>query len=162
MTTVKQVKFGSLNVGDVFARRVIGGELILPKTKIDPEAAEPYEEDCPDCGADRTLIINMVDNGRGHKNHFCDNDLVWTIVEGEPHRYYFLNRPPSIGTHPTGEINRELWYPVQDIPGTERHAWGWVEYPEALEYEQVWKYELFPHGDAAIDAYFDWRDEVGK
>jgi hypothetical protein len=77
-------------------------------------------------------------------------------------RYYFLNRPPAIGTHPAGEVARECWLPRRDIPGTERPAYGWVDYPEPLDFEQVWRYELFPADPAEVDAYWDWRDEQGK
>ena len=54
-----------------------------------------------------------------------------------PHRYYFLSRPPGIGCQPDGFANREYWRPKQEIPGTERTAHGWVEYPEKLTAEQV-------------------------
>jgi len=75
------------------------------------------------------------------------------------HRYYYLNRPPSIGCQPDGFVNREAWSPKQTIPGTEWTAHGWVEYPEPLEPYQVWKWEFRPADDAELDEYLDWREE---
>ena len=77
-------------------------------------------------------------------------------------KYYFLNRPPSIGTHPNGAVATEVWMPRQDIPGTERPAFGWAEYPDPLQFEQVWQYELFPDDEAEQDLYWEWRDENDK
>lgn len=83
-------------------------------------------------------------------------------------RYYFLNRPPSIGTHPAGETARESWVPRQDaqledeVGEYTRPVWGWVEYPQALTFEQVWKYDLIPAGKDELIRYNQWRDEEGK
>jgi hypothetical protein len=74
-------------------------------------------------------------------------------------RYYFLNRPPSIGTHPPGEGGRKVFDFMQEIPGTERYAHGWVEYSEPLDFALVWKYELFPGDPQEMETYWDWRDE---
>jgi hypothetical protein len=63
-------------------------------------------------------------------------------------RYYLLNRPPSLGTHPPGETGRETWLPKRaiptDLPGYERQACGYVEYAAPLPLAQVWNYELEP------------------
>ena len=82
------------------------------------------------------------------------------------HKYYLINRPPSIGTHPDGEIEREVWMPARQIP--DRHnlggwsALGWVAYDEPLDFEMVWRYELRPADNLELDRYYDWRDEEGK
>ncbi len=78
------------------------------------------------------------------------------------YRYYLINRPPSIGTHPAGEIDREVWIPRRTIPNTERDCYGWVEWAEPLDFEQVWGYEMLPADDDEFERYYDWRDEVGK
>lgn len=77
-------------------------------------------------------------------------------------RYYLLNRPPDIGTHPAGETAREVWAPSREIPGSARCAHGWVEYPEPLPFDEVWRYELLPADEDEVDRYYDWRDEVGR
>lgn len=63
-------------------------------------------------------------------------------------RYYLLNRPPTIGTHPPGAIEQEVWLPKRVIPavlpGYDRQACGYVVYGEPLPLTQVWKYELEP------------------
>jgi hypothetical protein len=76
--------------------------------------------------------------------------------------YYFLLRPPFIGTHPAGEVSREVWQPVQNIPGTERHAHGWVKYPAPLDFDQVWKYDLYPANEDGLNRYWDWREENNR
>lgn len=78
------------------------------------------------------------------------------------YRYYLISRPPFIGTHPAGNIAVESWDTRQDIPGTLRPAWGWVEYDQPLDFENVWNYELYPGDEKEADAYYDWRNEVGK
>ena len=77
------------------------------------------------------------------------------------HKYYFINRPPSIGTHPAGESEREVWQPVRKTPSG-RWAHGWVEYPERLDFAEIWNYELWPADHHEFNEYRDWRDEVGK
>lgn len=85
-----------------------------------------------------------------------------TLAENKKRRYYFINRPPSIGTHPQGETGRKAFAYRETIPGTERLSHGWVEYPQPLDFEQVWRYELYPADEAEADRYYDWRNEVGK
>ena len=80
----------------------------------------------------------------------------------EAFRYYFLNRPPFIGTHPSGETSRKVWQPVEMIPGTERHAHGWVEYPHALESYDIWRFELYPADEDELKRYNEWREEEGR
>ena len=76
------------------------------------------------------------------------------------HRYYYLNRPPNIGCQPDGFMDREAWMPGHIVSG--RNCLGWVEYPEPLEPEQVWKWEFMPADDAEYDAFWDWREEHNR
>ena len=83
------------------------------------------------------------------------------------HRYYYLNRPPAIGCQPDGFIDRESWMPAkpQLLIGKGRDPWhvlGWVEYPEPLAAELVWKWELWPHEAAQVSIYLDRREENGR
>lgn len=58
------------------------------------------------------------------------------------YRYYYRNRPPSIGTQPAGFISTEAWLPTRITP--HRHtAFGWVEYDRPLTTEEISSYELF-------------------
>ena len=107
---------------------------------------------------------------------YVDRDSLMRAVRGwlvslNSHRYYFLNRPPSIGTHPAGEVGRKCFQYREDIPGIERLAHGWVEYPEALGFDMVWRYELYPADEEELARYNAWRetfawsnrpDKVGK
>lgn len=58
------------------------------------------------------------------------------------YRYYYLHRPPSIGTQPEGFINHESWLPAKTTPHG-RTAFGWVEYDRPLTPEETSRYELF-------------------
>ena len=81
------------------------------------------------------------------------------------HRYYYLNRPPSIGCQPDGFVDREAWMPARTHPvvgGGTRHFLGWVEYPTPLEPEQVWKWELLPRTAWETERYFQWREDNNR
>jgi hypothetical protein len=63
--------------------------------------------------------------------------------------YYLLNRPPFVGTHPRGDIERLVWQPTRPIPDEDggngqRWAHGWVTYDHALPPDDVYRYELWP------------------
>lgn len=60
-----------------------------------------------------------------------------------PRKYYLLNRPPCIGTHPKGAITMQAWMPAVQIEAGHL-ALGWVEYDDPLPLHQVWTYELWP------------------
>lgn len=92
-------------------------------------------------------------------------------------RYYFLYRPPAIGTHPIGETGRETWMPRRQVPEVPRQpAFGWVEYPDPLPLEDVISYELLPqdeeerarltlwnrYGPNAEETLRYYRDKVGR
>jgi len=75
------------------------------------------------------------------------------------HRYYFLNRPPGIATHPKGETRRQVWFPSRPMPGqVDRRVLGWVEYPEPLTHEQIWKWELAPADMGEQAEHVFWLD----
>lgn len=76
-------------------------------------------------------------------------------------RYYMLNRPPDIGTHPKGETAREVWLPRKDIPDTERPAYGWIEYETELEPYEIWRYEMYPADEYELSRYNVEREKHG-
>jgi hypothetical protein len=79
-------------------------------------------------------------------------------------KYYFINRPPFIGTHPKGEISREVWQPKQSAPDI-NEDWtfhGFVEYEEPLSNEDIWEYQLMPAKHSERDTYWQWRDDNNK
>ena len=85
------------------------------------------------------------------------------------HRYYFLLRPPFIGTHPKdGWQDGEVWSPKQPIPPQhqiEGGAWtahGWAEYDRQLTFDEVWNYDLHPADEQERNAYIEWREEERK
>ncbi len=108
--------------------------------------------------------------------HLCGNkiegDPTWTNCRmlcsecaAKPrHRYFYINRPFCIGCQPEGFIDAETWMPAkpQLLIGRGESPWhvlGWVEYPQPLTPEQVWKWELWPNDAAEVIAYLDWREE---
>ena len=75
--------------------------------------------------------------------------------------YYFINRPPFIGTHPKENLAmQKAWSPTKQVG--ERHFHGWATYTETLSFEQIWKYELYPADPDELRAYNEWRDENDK
>jgi len=68
------------------------------------------------------------------------------IGDGEPmrYRYYLVNRPPSIGCQPKGDVAREVWSPRRKMSAQGRLVHGWVEYDQPLSAYNIWSYELFP------------------
>jgi len=77
------------------------------------------------------------------------------------YRYYLINRPPFIGTHPTGSNAREVWAPVRRIPeqpaDCERTAHGWVEYDYQLFETDIYRYELYPASQEERSNSSTWR-----
>ena len=67
------------------------------------------------------------------------------------HFYLMPNRPPSIGTHPAGEIARKTWLPKALCPfhpnpaliGTQTFC-GWVLYDNPALVDDIRRYELVP------------------
>ena len=57
-------------------------------------------------------------------------------------KYYYINRPPSIGCQPDGWIEREGWRPRRDVNGRPFH--GFAVYEQKLTPKQIWQYELYP------------------
>ncbi len=75
--------------------------------------------------------------------------------------YYYLNRPPSIGTQPPGFTNLETWYPKQHPPEFVRGAWGIATYPDQLPFQLVYKFDLFPVNRAEALCFQAWREKPG-
>ena len=91
--------------------------------------------------------------------------LTKAFVEEESivHRYYFLNRPPSIGTHPTeNETGRKVWMPRKEIPGLQRPALGWTEQSEKIPFYDIWRFELLPHALGERVKYEQWRQDNSR
>lgn len=78
--------------------------------------------------------------------------------------YYFINRPPFIGTHPRENLVSQLAFP---IPATvvgfgERRFHGLASYSSKLTFEQIWQYELYPENVEELFLYNEWREENNK
>lgn len=74
------------------------------------------------------------------------------------HRYYLCNRPPMYGTMEPGYTSYHSFdYPkhVPEMMGRLEH--GWVEYPEKLTCEQVWKWEYVPADKLEFYHYMAWK-----
>jgi hypothetical protein len=79
------------------------------------------------------------------------------------YRYYLVNRPPHIGTHPRGgEVARDVWMPgkrIEEQPEDhDRRALGWVEYDRQLTVEEIRQYELFPADERERAASGLWQE----
>lgn len=68
------------------------------------------------------------------------------------YRYYCINRPPHYAAVPLGWSASEIWYPAREEslvdtwngePSSERYM-GWVDYPQRLSMNRVWRFELRP------------------
>jgi len=77
--------------------------------------------------------------------------------------YFFINRPPFIGTHPDGSIASEVWQPKQSVAGIpDRTFHGSVTYTEPLLPERIWKFELHPADKQEYLDYFEWREDNNR
>lgn len=78
--------------------------------------------------------------------------------------YYFINRPPFVGTHPASDLVSQVAYPfrmeVAGIPDRLFH--GSASYSKRLSFDQIWKYELYPDDKAEYELYCQWREENNK
>lgn len=79
------------------------------------------------------------------------------------HTYYFINRPPFVGTHPAGALKIEAWEPRREAAGIVGWIfWGYAIYDFQLDPQLIWKYELYPADTEELQAYRDWREENDK
>lgn len=69
--------------------------------------------------------------------------------------YFYLNRP---GPEPPDFTGREYWLPRKFPLEFPRGAFGAVTYSEALPFEQIWKYDLFPQALLGQVVYIAWQD----
>ncbi len=76
-------------------------------------------------------------------------------------KYYYLSRPPSIGTQPPGFTGQETWCPKQHPPEFIRGAWGVATYPDQLPFQLVYKFDLFPVNRAEALCFQAWREKPG-
>ena len=58
------------------------------------------------------------------------------------YKYFYLSRPPCVGTEPDGWTEREGWTPTRLIDL--RPAHGFVTYSQKLDPGAIWKYSLRP------------------
>jgi len=75
------------------------------------------------------------------------------------HKYFYLSRPPSYGHQPPGFSNRDGGLPSRNWPtasGDDVWAFGWVEYPEALDFETCFKWDLMPDEPVELAHYIFW------
>ena len=77
------------------------------------------------------------------------------------HRYYMINRPPGIGCQPKETINREVWMPAKQMPGSERRVLGFVEYDHILTHDQIWSFELAPENVTEQAEHVFWAESRG-
>lgn len=77
-------------------------------------------------------------------------------------KYYAINRPPFPGCYPAAAAESVVYSQQVQIPASERWAHGYVVSAEPLPFEEIWRFDLYPADEAEVEAYFDWRDEVGK
>jgi hypothetical protein len=83
-------------------------------------------------------------------------------VDKPRYRYYSTLRPPGTFAVPDGVILREIWGRVRTVHGTSIRAHGWVEYPEPLDFEKVWRFDLLPADEEELKVYSEWsRREMG-
>lgn len=68
------------------------------------------------------------------------------------------NRPIMIGTVPKTEkiTKQENFAKLKEVPGENIRAFGWVEYPEKLTFEDIYNYELYPRDDVEYANYMFW------
>jgi hypothetical protein len=79
--------------------------------------------------------------------------------------YMMRNRPPGIGCQPDGFLwdETETWIPMREHPYPPRHLVGLrflgkAVYPQALTFEQIWQYELWPEDPLEWAEYTFWRE----
>jgi hypothetical protein len=74
-------------------------------------------------------------------------------------KYYYVNRPGGIGCQPEGweDIHSGLPKTIREADWGEVDSFGWVTYPEPLDFELIWKYDLVPHDEPEWARYMLWR-----
>ena len=75
-------------------------------------------------------------------------------------RYLYLNRPGSIGCQPDGYTAMESGLPKRYIG--EIDCFGWVEYAEALDAQDVYRYDLLPAEPVEQARYSLWRHQCDR
>jgi hypothetical protein len=74
----------------------------------------------------------------------------------ESYKYFYLSRPPCIGTEPDGWTEREAWSPAR--PQGFRQVHGFVVYPSRLDFETIWRYDLLPESLEEQAEMVFWRE----
>ncbi|MCQ3980742.1 MAG: hypothetical protein DPW09_45665 [Anaerolineae bacterium] len=78
------------------------------------------------------------------------------------YKYYLLNRPPDIGTHPSEPVELVRWIPTQLIPAGNidlyiRYAHGYVAYEQPLSLQQICDFELEPDPETILTTWLAYR-----
>ena len=125
--------------------------------------------------SDAHSFLNTAESQNKRAFHISKSGTTWTAQRPEPqledypelgsttaaHEYLFLNRPPSIATHPDGATETEAWTPrrkyTHPVFGEQEYL-GIVTYATPLDPEQLWKYELLPV-DPVEWAEYEWWEE---
>jgi hypothetical protein len=77
--------------------------------------------------------------------------------ELKKYRYYLINRPPDIGTIPTGFSKKEAWDHKKEIPKFEKQkAHGWAEYTHKLTNKEISKFNLIPENKREWANFMFW------
>lgn len=75
------------------------------------------------------------------------------------YKYFYLYRPPCYGCQPNGFIAQDGGLPKREWQSSHGpvYSFGWVEYPQPLTIEQVWKWELEPDDPPEWARYMFWN-----
>lgn len=94
-----------------------------------------------------------------HENYLYCPGCVPGAQHPTAHKYFLLLRPPGYAHHPAGHTAMDGGMPkhtwVTD-DGRQIDAFGWVEYPEPLSMEQIWRFDLEPNDPAETAHLFFW------
>ena len=91
-------------------------------------------------------------------NLWEDNGVLCEECSQKPrYRYYALFRPVGYACIPDGWCLREPWSPMRHVDSWYVH--GWVEYPEPLPMERIWKFDFIPANETEQKQYFQWHEE---
>jgi hypothetical protein len=71
-------------------------------------------------------------------------------------KYFYLSRPPCIGTEPDGWVEREAWSPARAEGFRQVH--GFVVYSKRLDFESTWRYDLLPEDLKEQAEIVFWRE----
>lgn len=79
-------------------------------------------------------------------------------------KYFYELRPPFIGTEPKGFADREAFdfREKKQVGKFTVRAHGSVTYPKPLEFEKIYKFDLFPADEVQAERFHEWRTERNR